>query len=97
MTSRGAARSSSSTYGARAEPPQFAATHGSPRYRTVRRQREPVRLLRKTRHAQEGSPYKMPFGNLGCNPSEKVVAQICPRWNPLTSWMRHIEDFQRAA
>jgi hypothetical protein len=28
---------------------------------------------------------------------ENVVAQICPRWNPLTSWMRHIEDFQRAA
>jgi hypothetical protein len=23
--------------------------------------------------------------------------QICPRWNPLTSWMRQIEDFQRAA
>jgi hypothetical protein len=27
---------------------------------------------------------------------EKEVAQICPRWNPLTSWMRQIEDFQRA-
>jgi hypothetical protein len=27
----------------------------------------------------------------------KLVAQICPRWNPLTSWMRQIEDFQRAA
>jgi hypothetical protein len=26
-----------------------------------------------------------------------VVAQIFPRWNPLTSWMRQIEDFQRAA
>ncbi len=26
-----------------------------------------------------------------------LVAQICPRWNPLTSWMRQIEDFQRAA
>ena len=25
------------------------------------------------------------------------VTQICPRWNPLTSWMRQIEDFQRAA
>jgi hypothetical protein len=27
----------------------------------------------------------------------KMVAQIYPRWNPLTSWMRQIEDFQRAA
>ena len=26
-----------------------------------------------------------------------VVAQICPRWNPLTSWIRQIEDFQRVA
>jgi hypothetical protein len=26
-----------------------------------------------------------------------LVAQIFPRWNPLTSWMRQIEDFQRAA
>ena len=26
-----------------------------------------------------------------------VVAQICPRWNPLTSWISQIEDFQRAA
>ena len=24
-------------------------------------------------------------------------AQIFPRWNPLTSWMRQIEDFQRAS
>ena len=29
--------------------------------------------------------------------NERVVAQIFPRWNPLTSWMRQIEDFQRAA
>ena len=27
----------------------------------------------------------------------EMVAQICPRWNPLTSWMRQVEDFQRAA
>jgi hypothetical protein len=27
----------------------------------------------------------------------EMVAQIFPRWNPLTSWMRQIEDFQRAA
>ena len=27
----------------------------------------------------------------------ELVAQICPRWNPLTSWMRQIEDFQKAA
>jgi len=27
----------------------------------------------------------------------ELVAQIFPRWNPLTSWMRQIEDFQRAA
>ena len=27
----------------------------------------------------------------------EMVAQICPRWNPLPSWMRLIEDFQRAA
>ena len=27
----------------------------------------------------------------------RLVAQICPRWNPLTSWMRQIEDFQGAA
>jgi len=26
-----------------------------------------------------------------------VVAQIFPRWNPLTSWMRQVEEFQRAA
>jgi len=28
---------------------------------------------------------------------ERMVAQIFPRWNPLTSWMRQIEGFQRAA
>ena len=27
----------------------------------------------------------------------ELVAQIFPRWNPLASWMRQIEDFQRAA
>ena len=27
----------------------------------------------------------------------ETVAQICPRWNPLTSWIRQIEDFQKAA
>jgi hypothetical protein len=27
----------------------------------------------------------------------RMVAQIYPRWNPLTSWMRQIEDFQRVA
>jgi hypothetical protein len=75
MTSPGAARSSSSTYGARAEPQQFAAIHGLPRYRTVRRQRQPVRLLRKTRLAQEGSPYKCRLGTPGATPSEKVVGQ----------------------
>jgi hypothetical protein len=26
----------------------------------------------------------------------EMVAQICFRWNPLTSWMRQIEGFQRA-
>jgi hypothetical protein len=29
--------------------------------------------------------------------NERLVAQIFPRWNPLTSWMRQIEGFQRAA
>ena len=29
--------------------------------------------------------------------NEGLVAQICPRWNPLTSWIRQIEGFQRAA
>ena len=29
--------------------------------------------------------------------NERMVAQIFPRWNPLTSWIRQIEDFQRAA
>ena len=27
----------------------------------------------------------------------ELVAQICPRWNPLTSWMRQLEDFHRVA
>jgi hypothetical protein len=27
----------------------------------------------------------------------ELVAQIFPRWNPLTSWMRQIEGFKRAA
>jgi hypothetical protein len=27
----------------------------------------------------------------------ELVAQIFPRWNPLTSWIRQIEDFQRAS
>jgi len=30
-------------------------------------------------------------------PQENLVAQIFPRWNPPTSWMRQIEDFQKAA
>jgi hypothetical protein len=29
--------------------------------------------------------------------NEGLVAQIFTSWNPLTSWMRQIEDFQRAA
>jgi hypothetical protein len=29
--------------------------------------------------------------------NEGLVAQIFPGWNPLTSWMRQIEDFQKAA
>jgi hypothetical protein len=29
--------------------------------------------------------------------NEGLVAQIFPRWNRLTSWMRQVEDFQRAA
>ena len=29
--------------------------------------------------------------------NEGLVDQIFPRWNPLTSWMRQIEDYQRAA
>jgi hypothetical protein len=29
--------------------------------------------------------------------NEGLVAQIFPRWNPLTSWMGQIEDYQRAA
>ena len=29
--------------------------------------------------------------------NERMVAQIFPRWNPLTSWMRQIEGCQRAA
>ena len=28
---------------------------------------------------------------------EGVMAQICPRWNPLTSWIRQIKELQRAA
>ena len=36
-------------------------------------------------------------GNLRLNYERRLVAQICPRWNPLTSWMRKIEGFQRAA
>jgi hypothetical protein len=27
----------------------------------------------------------------------RLVAQIFPRWNPLTRWMRQIEGFQKAA
>ena len=29
--------------------------------------------------------------------NEGLVDQILPRWNPLTSWMRQIEHYQRAA
>ena len=29
--------------------------------------------------------------------SKVFMAQIFPRWNPLTSWMRQVEDLQRAA
>jgi hypothetical protein len=36
-------------------------------------------------------------GNLRLNHERRLVAQIFPRWNPLTSWMRQIDDFQRAA
>jgi hypothetical protein len=36
------------------------------------------------------------FQSLRINDLE-LVDQICPRWNPLSSWMRRIEDFQRAA
>ena len=36
-------------------------------------------------------------GIFACNHERRMVAQIFPRWNPLTSWMRQIEGFQRAA
>ena len=35
--------------------------------------------------------------SFACIHERRMVAQILPRWNPLTSWMRQIEDFQRAA
>jgi hypothetical protein len=40
--------------------------------------------------------------SLACHPKLARCAsegwwQIFPKWNPLTSWMRQIEDFQRAA
>ena len=35
--------------------------------------------------------------SFACIHERRMVAQIFPRWNPLTSWMRQIEDFQRAA
>jgi hypothetical protein len=35
--------------------------------------------------------------SFACVHERRMVAQIFPRWNPLTSWMRQIEDFQRAA
>jgi len=51
----------------------------------------------------DAHPRSKPEGGLASRSSltnageRKLVAQICPRWNPLTSWMRQIEDFQRAA
>ena len=27
----------------------------------------------------------------------ELVVQICPRWNPLTSWMRQIDALSQAA
>ena len=27
----------------------------------------------------------------------RLVARICPRWNPLTSWMQQLEYFRTAA
>jgi hypothetical protein len=35
--------------------------------------------------------------SFACIHERRLVAQIFTSWNPLTSWMRRIEDFQRAA
>ena len=56
------------------------------------------RTRRATRDSHNGSIYRvgLRFKAFIINDLE-LVAQIFPRWNPLTSWMRQIEDFQRAA
>ena len=35
--------------------------------------------------------------NLRLKPERRLVDQIFLRWNPVTSWMRQLEDFQRIA
>ena len=37
------------------------------------------------------------FARLAVERAKTAVAQMFPRWNPLASWMRQMEDFQRAA
>ena len=62
-----------------------------------------VRLRGYVASARQPSPESRAEGLLATRSSltntgeRRLVAQICPRWNPLTSWMRQIEDFQRAA
>ena len=49
--------------------------------------------------AEEGFQAIEPLNFRACKRLQglrNLVAQICPRWNPLTSWMRQMEDFQRA-
>jgi hypothetical protein len=57
--------------------------------------RPPSRLRRYGGQPSRGLP-TVAHALLGKR-ERRLVAQIFPRWNPLTSWMRQIEAFQRAA
>ena len=51
----------------------------------------------RERHRLPTYALRATVGNLRETGERRLVAQILPRWNPLTSWMRQIADFQRAA
>jgi hypothetical protein len=55
--------------------------------------------IEPVRRARRAKPTCLSTVSVRRRPSEarELVAQIFPRWNPLTSWLRQIEDFQRAA
>jgi hypothetical protein len=63
-----------------------------------RRNRCTTDALQRRHDIVSGSIYGVGSGFQSCRINDlEMVAQICRRWNPLTSWLRQVDAIMRAA